>query len=115
MLVEFTGNSTEKLDAFVIVVVVSLFSLLSLEITAAPVGTDDILSDDEVDDFVIVVADNFIIDSIDDAIDGVVDEIVDDFVDKVIVDFVDEIDIVEDADVVDDGYLPKWRIIFSKF
>lgn len=43
MLVEFTGNSTEKLDAFVIVVVVSLFSLLSLEITAAPVGTDDIL------------------------------------------------------------------------
>ena len=98
VLIESTGKSTGKLGEVVILVVVSLVSLLPVEIKVGPFGADEILLDDEVDDFVVLVVDNVTMDSIDDEVG--------DFFDEVIMDFADDMDIVEvrleDVEVAED-------------
>ena len=91
-MIESTSESTGELDVILIVVVLSLASLLSVEITVETLGTDVILFDDFVD--------NVIVDSIEDAVDKIVDDEIDDLVDEMIIDFVD--DLIEDMVVVED-------------
>ena len=91
-MIESTSESTGELDVVLIVVVLSLASLLSVEITVETLGTDVILFDDFVD--------NVIVDSIEDAVDKIVDDEIDDLVEDMVV--VEDVDAVEEMVVVED-------------
>lgn len=93
ILIESTSESTGELDVVLIVVVLSLASLLSVEITVETLGTDVILFDDFVD--------NVIVDSIEDAVDKIVDDLIEDMVVVEDVDAVEEMVVVEDDKVVE--------------
>ena len=92
-MIESTSESTGELDVVLIVVVLSLASLLSVEITVETLGTDVILFDDFVD--------NVIVDSIEDAVDKIVDDLIEDMVVVEDVDAVEEMVVVEDDKVVE--------------
>ena len=83
-------ESTGELD----VVVLSLASWMSVEITVETLGTGVILFDDFVD--------NVIVDSIEDAVDKIVDDKIDDLVDEMIINLIEDMVVVEDVDVVED-------------
>ena len=91
-MIESTSESTGELDVVLIVVVLSLASLLSVEITVETLGTDVILFDDFVD--------NVIVDSIEDAVDKIVDDEIDDLIEDMVV--VEDVDAVEEMVVVED-------------
>ena len=99
-LISILLESTGELDAVLIVVVLSLASLLSVEITVETLGTGVILFDDFVD--------NVIVDSIEDAVDKIIDDKIDDLVDKMIIDFVE--DVIEDVDVVEDDKVVEKKV-----
>ena len=109
-LISILLESTGELDAVLIVVVLSLASLLSVEITVETLGTGVILFDDFVD--------NVIVDSIEDAVDKIIDDKIDDLVDKMIIDFVDDLiedmvlveDVIEDVDVVEDDKVVEKKV-----
>lgn len=108
VLIESTGKSTGKLGEVVILVVVSLVSLLPVEIKVGPFGADEILLDDEVDDFVVLVVDNVTMDSIDDEVGDFFDEVIMDFADDMDIvevrlgDVAEDVDVLEDVDVAED-------------
>ena len=96
-LISILLESTGELDVVLIVVVLSLASLLSVEITVETLGTGVILFDDFLD--------NVIVDSIEDAVDKIIDDKIDLIEDMVLVE-----DVIEDVDVVEDDKVVEKKV-----